>query len=136
VDATTGQPLVESQARQQRHAEILYEARDVFQAPTETEARRHLASSETKWTLLEPKAVHNFTWGLKRCFTFYQFLEEKHGLVRSTNVLERFFREFRNKADEIGAFSNEKNGLTIFYLLMVCEHAKHDRAYFAKVERH
>jgi transposase-like protein len=136
VDATTGQPLSESQARHQRHAEILHEARDIFQAPTETEARQRLESFETKWTPLEPKAVHNFTWGLKRCFTFYQFPDELHVLIRSTNLLERFFREFRTKADEIGAFPNEESGLTIFYLVMVREHAKHDRVDFAKTERH
>ena len=136
VDTTTGQPLSESLARRQRHAEILHEAREVFQAPTETEARQRLASFEARWTPVEPKAVHNFTWGLKRCFTFYQFPAEMHGWIRSTNLLERFFREFRTKADEIGAFPNEDSGLTIFYLVMVREHAKHDRANFAKTERH
>jgi len=136
VDATTGQPLSESQARHQRHAEILHEAREVFQAPTETEARQRLASFETNWTPLEPKAVHNFTWGLKRCFTFYQFPNELHVLIRSTHLLERFLREFRTQADEIGAFPHEDSGLTIFYLVMVREHAKHDRVDFAKTERH
>jgi len=95
-----------------------------------------LASFEARWTPVEPKAVHNFTWGLKRCFTFYQFPAEMHGWIRSTNLLERFFREFCTKADEIGAFPNEDSGLTIFYLVMVREHAKHDRANFAKTERH
>ena len=136
VDQATGQPLSESQARHHRHAEILHEARDIFQAPTETEARQRLVAFDTKWTPLEPKAVHNFTWGLKRCFTFYQFPEDLHPLIRSTNLLERFFREFRTKADEIGAFPNEDSGLTVFYLVMVREHAKHDRANFAKTERH
>jgi transposase-like protein len=28
----------------------------------------------------------------------------RHALIRSTNLLERFFREFRTKADEIVAF--------------------------------
>ena len=56
--------------------------------------------------------------------------------ARSTNLLERFIREFRAKADEIGAFPNEDNRSTIFYLVMVREHAKHDRANFAKTERH
>lgn len=136
ADATTGQPLSESQARQQRHAEILHEARDIFQAPTEAEARQRLESFEAKWTSLEPKAVHTFTWGLKRCFTFYQFPDELHVSIRSTNLLERFFREFRTKADEIGAFPNEDSGLTLFYLVMVREHAKHERVDFAKTERH
>ena len=128
--------MSESQARRHRPAEILHEARDIFQAPTEVEARQRLASFETKWTPVEPKAVHNFTWGLKRCFTVYQFPAERHSRIRSTNLLERFFREFRAKADEIGAFPNEDSGLTIFYLVMVREHAKYGRPDFAKTERH
>ncbi len=55
-----------------------------------------------------------------------------HTLVRSTNAIERFFREFRNKADEIGAFPNEDSCLTLFHLVMVREHAKHNRVDFAK----
>jgi len=63
---------------------------------------------------VKPKAVRNFTWGLKRCFTFDQFPEKMQVWIRSTNLLERFFREFRTKADEIGAFPNEDSGLTLF----------------------
>ena len=55
-----------------------------------------------------------------------------HELIRSSNLLERFFREFRNKSDEIGAFPNEDSCLAVFHLVMVREHAKHDRVDFAK----
>jgi transposase-like protein len=57
-------------------------------------------------------------------------------LIHSTNALERFFREFRNKADEIGAFPNKTSALTLLHLVMVCEHAKHHRVDFAKTARH
>ena len=78
--------------------------------------------------------MHSFTWGIKRCFTFYRLNATLHPLVRSTNLLERFFREFRNKADEISAFPNRDSGLTVFHLVMVREHAKHERVDFAKTE--
>jgi len=132
----TGQSWPKSEARQQRLADLLHEARNVFQAPTEAEARQRLAAFQTKWAPVEPQAVHNFTWGIQRCFTFYQLPAELHSLIRSTNLLERFFREFRAKADEIGAFPNEGSCLTLFYLVMVREHAKHARTDFAKTERH
>ncbi len=54
-----------------------------------------------------------------------------HALTRTTNLLERFFREFRNKADEIGAFPNQTSCLILFFLVMQREHAKHDRLYLA-----
>jgi transposase-like protein len=46
--------------------------------------------------------------------------------------LERFFREFRAKADEIGAFPNETSCLTVFALVVERDHAKHNRLPVAK----
>jgi len=64
--------------------------------------------------------------------TFYQFDPALHALIRSTNLSERFFREFRTKADEIRAFPNELTCLTLFHLIVVREHTKHDRGKVAK----
>ncbi|NKB18608.1 MAG: IS256 family transposase, partial [Pseudanabaena sp. CRU_2_10] len=41
---------------------------------------------------------------LELTFTFYQFDSSLHRHIRTTNHLERLFREFRTKSDEIGAF--------------------------------
>jgi transposase-like protein len=132
TDPETGQPLRPEDARRQRRRAMKTEALEVFDAPTQAEAQQRLADFVTKWQPLEPAAVRNFTWGVKRCFAFYQLHPALHHLVRSTNLLERFFREFRNKADEIGAFPNEVSCMTVFHLVMVREHAKHNRVDFAK----
>jgi transposase-like protein len=55
---------------------------------------------------LEPEVVRLLTKDIALSLTFYQFDVRLHPLVRSTNLLERFFREFRTKADEIGSFPN------------------------------
>ena len=51
--------------------------------------------------------VRLLTKDVDACLTFYQFDHTLHPLIRSTNLLERFFREFRTKSDEIGAFPND-----------------------------
>ena len=130
----SGQPVPLEQARQQRRHQIIAAALQIFEAPTRPEAEARLAAFEAQWQGLEPDAVHNFKWGIQRCFSFYALPAELHVHIRSTNLLERFFREFRNKADEIGAFPNEDSCLTIFYLVMVREHAKHARGDFAKTD--
>jgi len=66
------------------------------------------------------------------CLTFYQFDHALHALVRSTNLLERFFREFRTKSDEIGAFPNELSSLVVFHQIVIRDDAKHDRGQTAK----
>jgi transposase-like protein len=47
-------------------------------------------------------------------FRFYDLDGSLYPLVQTTNALERLFREFRTKSDEIGAFPNEDSCLTIF----------------------
>jgi transposase-like protein len=132
TDLETGHQLEPAQARQQRRAALLGQAHQIFEAETRAEAEARLAAFNAHWQALEPKAVHNFNWGIKRCLVFYDFAVSLHRLIHSTNLIERFFRAFRTKADEIGSFPNEGSCLTLFYLVMVREHAKHHRLDFAK----
>ena len=76
--------------------------------------------------------VRLLTKDIELSLTFYQFDVSLHALVRSTNLLERFFREFRTKADEIGSFPNELTCLMVFHLIVVRDHAKHDRGKVAQ----
>lgn len=127
-----GEPLSLEQARAQRRMAIKSEALQVFEAESESEAQQRLQSFVSNWQEKEAAAVANFTRGIKRCFTFYRFESSLHHLVRSTNLLERFFRELRARTDEIGAFPNEESCLVLFHLVMLREHAKHDRLDCAK----
>ncbi len=122
-----GQVLTKSQAQKQRWQAIKRDAYDIYEAPTYQDAQQLLETFCDTWQTLEPKAVHAFRWGIKRTFTFYEFDKELYRHIRTTNHLERFFREFRNKADEIGDFPNQTSCLTLFFLVMLREHAKHDR---------
>ena len=123
IDPESGKAVCQSEAKLLRRQQITADAHDIFKASTHEEALERLEKFEAKWNLLEPRAVQNFKWGLRRCFEFYSFNSDLHRLIRSTNFLERFFREFRAKADEIGSFPNEKSCLTIFHLVMVRDHA-------------
>lgn len=131
VDPDTGHPLTETEARAHRKAEMSMDAHAIFKAPTLSQAQQRLETFVEKWHPLEPRAVKNFSWGLKRCFVFYEFDNALHPLIHSTNLLERFFREFRAKSDEIGSFPNESSCLTIFHLVMLRDQAKHNRLSFA-----
>jgi len=124
---TMGQPLSPEQAKHQRWQQLKTAAYAIYEAPTKAAARAQLATFEAEWQAREPKAVHTFLWGIQRTFTFYAFDKALHGLIRTTNALERFFREFRAKADEIGAFPNETSCLTVFLLVVSFDHARHER---------
>jgi transposase-like protein len=132
LDPISQQPLTEEQARVQRKNAISADALAVFQASNRQEAEALLAAFVAKWQECERQAVKTFRHGLARCFSFYECDPVLHPLLRSTNLLERFFREFRARADEMGAFANETSCLLVFHLVMIREHAKHDRLDFAQ----
>jgi len=71
-----------------------------------------------KWEELEPKAIQVFLRDFELTLTFYQFDENLHRHIRRINHLERLFREFRAKSDEIGAFPYETSCLTVFFSLL------------------
>lgn len=122
-----GHGIEPAAAKEHRRNEIFHDAYAIYEAPTVEAARLNLEAFIEKWSSFEPKAVHAFCWGIERTFTFYQFDAPLHIRIRTTNLLERFFREFRAKADEISAFPNETSCLTVFALIVERDHAKHNR---------
>jgi putative transposase len=132
TDPVSQEALSFEQARRLRRQQLTMDAHAIFEAATRTEAEQRLASFQTTWSAREGAVVRLLTKDIALSLTFYQFDVSVHGLVRSTNLLERFFREFRSKADEIGSFPNEMTCLTVFHLIVVRDHAKHNRGKVAQ----
>jgi putative transposase len=105
-----GKIIKPEQARRQRRFEIQSDAYKISVSETEEAAQQELRMFIDKWEELEPKAVQVFQKDFE--LTFYQFNESLHRHIRTTNHLERLFREFRTKSDEIGAFPYETSCLT------------------------
>lgn len=124
---TQQQPLKLTDARQQRRFDITRDAYDIFEATDVNQAQERLQDFAHKWQSLEPDAVRTFLNDSGLTLTFYQFPPGLHRHIRTTNHLERLFREFRTKSDEIGAFPNEISCLTVFCMVVERDHAKHDR---------
>jgi putative transposase len=132
TDPLNGEPLTYEAARRLRRQQLSRDAHAIFEAPTRAEAEARLAQFQSTWGALESEVVRLLTKDVDACLTFYQFDHTLHPLIRSTNLLERFFREFRTKADEIGAFPNDLSCLVVFHLIVIRDDAKHDRGQTAK----
>ena len=132
LDPVSRQPLTHEAARRLRRQQLSTHAHAVFEAPSRAEALERLAEFRATWGALEPEVVRLLSKDVEACLIFYQFEPALHSLVRSTNLLERFFREFRTKSDEIGAFPNELSSLVVFHLIVIRDDAKHDRGRTAK----
>lgn len=126
------QPLKPEDAKRQRRFDITTEAYQIYEADSIEQAQQRLQQFIIDWQLLEPKAVQVFQRDFELTLTFYQFDCLLHRHIRTTNHLERLFREFRTKSDEIGAFPYETSCLTVFFLVIERDHAKHDRKSVAK----
>jgi len=132
IDPLTQETLTHEAARRLRRQQLSTEAHAIFEAPTRAEAEARLAQFRTTWSALEPEVVRLLLKDVTACLTFYQCDQLLHPLIRSTNLLERFFREFRTKADEIGAFPNDMSCLVVFHLIVIRDDAKHNRGQTAK----
>lgn len=122
-----GQALDLQTAKRNRCRELSSTAYDIYEAETLNEAKERLETFLDQWKGIEPKAVEIFQRDIAQTFSFYTFESMLHHHIRTTNHLERMFREFRTKSDEIGAFPNEVSCLTVFFLVIEREHAKHNR---------
>jgi transposase-like protein len=132
IDPVSQEPLTHEAARRLRRQQLSTDAHAIFEATTRTEAEQRLEQFRTTWGALEGEVVRLLTKDVDACLTFYHFDLSLHRLVRSTNLLERFFREFRTKSDEIGAFPNGLSCLVVFHLIVIRDDAKHDRGKTAK----
>ena len=117
--------------KQQRWQELKTAAYAIYAAADIASARQRLAEFRSTWQELEPQAVHSFVWGIERTLVFYQFAPALWPRIRTTNLLERRFRTFRSRADEIGAFPNETSCLGLFFMIARNEHAKFGRPFLA-----
>jgi transposase-like protein len=132
TDPVTHEELTHEAARRLRRQQLSTDAHTIFEAPTRAEAQARLAQFRATWGTLEREVVRLLSKDVDACLTFYQCDQTLHPLIRSTNLLERFFREVRTKADEIGAFPNDLSCLVVFHLIVIRDDAKHDRGRTAK----
>jgi putative transposase len=102
----------------------LWEAADIYAGSDIAVIKQRLADFQHKWASLEPKAVRCFSKDLDLTLNYLRVPFPRKKLIRTTNLLERFFREFRSRADEIGCFGSQAQAEMLFYLISKREKAK------------
>jgi transposase-like protein len=116
------------QAKQTRARAILRDAADIYAGSDVAVIKQRLTNFQQKWASLEPKAVRCFSKDFDLTLNYLRVPFPHKKLIRTTNLLERFFREFRSRADEIGCFGSQAQAETLFYLILKREKAKHSVA--------
>jgi len=69
----------------------------IFQSQTEEEGIEKAKQTVKKWYVAEPKATESLRHNIEYCFTYMKFKKELWSKLRTTNILEREFREVRRR---------------------------------------
>jgi len=72
-----------------------------------------------KWQQISPKAVNCIEKDLEELLHFYSFSESHWKKIRTTNIIERSFREVRRRTRVFSCFSNKESCDRIIYAIFV-----------------
>lgn len=98
-------------------AACLAQMKRIFHAADEAEARRRAAIWRQEWQKAAPSAVECLFKDLDACLTFYRFPKSIRRSLRTTNIIERLFKEFRRRTRAMDSFPNEECCLRCIYAL-------------------
>jgi transposase-like protein len=87
----------------------------VFYAPSIEEALTQVKAFAEKFGKEFPAACGTLAKDLRDCLTFYRFPQQHWKRLRTSNVIERAFREVRRRTDVVGRFPGETAALTLIW---------------------
>lgn len=98
-----------------RRAEVRPYLNAIFHATDLEAARAAVHSFIDRYRHDLTTAVEILVDDLEACLTFYRFPEVHWKRIRTSNVIERSFREVRRRTDVIGRFPTEKSALVMVF---------------------
>jgi transposase-like protein len=112
--------------KRQRKKALLAEASWVYDGADEADIRERAERFRDTWQGRESEAVANFFVDFDQTLAYLAiaFPTSLLGLIRTTNLLERFHKEMRRKQRDIGMFQSEQGCEVLWYLLANRETAK------------
>lgn len=98
-------------ARHKHKAAVAEDAKVIYQAETKEQAIERMKSFAKKWYVAEPVAVESLRFNFAGTLTYFQFPKEIWTQIRTTNILEREFREVRRRIKVFDSSFNDRDSL-------------------------
>jgi len=98
-----------------RQAEVKRDVVKIFYAADLSGALEAVKRFEAKYGKEFPSACGTLAKDLSDCLTFYYFPQEHWKRLRTSNVIERAFREVRRRTNVVGRFPNENSALVLIW---------------------
>ena len=89
----------------------------IFYASSLEEAEKRFQDWKAGWAKATPSAVECLEKDLKSVLQFYLFPREHWRRIRTTNIIERAFKEFRRRTRQMDSLPNEECCLRIVYAI-------------------
>ena len=96
---------------------IPQELKRIFYAPNEQDARTLFSRFKERWSKEAPKAVECVEKDIEELLLFYTLPFRHWTLIRTTNVIERAFKEFRRRVKIMETFPTEESCQRIMFAL-------------------
>lgn len=90
----------------------------IWKSVSKEEALTQLEAFKGKYRQRDPEAVRSLMEDEEHLLSFYAFPSVMHRYIRTTNAIESFFSNVRQRTDQIDAFTTETSCLTIVWAVM------------------
>jgi putative transposase len=107
--------VINARTRQRNRGPMARSLRPIWAAANRTQALRAVAVFEAQWIIEEERAVRTLKRDLHECLTFLEFPEEDRKQIRTTNALERAFREVRRRTRPMGTYVTRDSAERIMF---------------------
>jgi putative transposase len=104
--------------------QVIAGARRIYRAHNRRAATKAFKRWRDRWIGVYRRAVHCIERDLESLLLFFDYPEEVWVTLRTTNIIERSFREVRRRTRPIGCFNNTDSCERIIYAICVYLNAK------------
>ncbi len=98
--------------------EVTAELTGIWKQEKKEEALLNFAAFKAKYQKRYPEAVRSLCEDEEHLLTLYAFPQVMHRYSRTTNAIESFFSNVRQRTDQLDAFTSETSGLIIVWAVM------------------
>jgi putative transposase len=98
--------------------EVSAELSGIFKQEQKEGALLNLAAFKAKYQKRYPEAIRSLCEDEEHLLTYYDFPQVMHRYIRTTNAIESFFSNVRQRTDQIDTFTTETSCLTIVWAVM------------------
>jgi len=98
--------------------EVSAELSGIFKQEKKEDALLNLAAFKAKYQKRYPEAIRSLCEDEEHLLTYYDFPQVMHRYIRTTNAIESFFSNVRQRTDQIDTFTTETSCVTIVWAVM------------------